>query len=83
MAQFSPRLGLVWDPFGDGKTSIRASYGMFYDSPEMYYFDRYADNSPYGSGISITPSLAGGLTNPYQGQTVPQFPLPFPEAGRS
>jgi hypothetical protein len=81
LAQFSPRLGLVWDPHGDGKMSIRASYGMFYDSPEMYYFDRYADNSPYGSGISITPTAAGGLTNPYQGQTAPQFPLPFPKPG--
>jgi hypothetical protein len=81
LAQFSPRLGLVWDPMGDGKTSIRASFGMFYDSPEMYYFDRYADNSPYGSGISFAPSQTGGLSNPYQGQTVPQFPLPFPKAG--
>ncbi|PYP99167.1 MAG: hypothetical protein DMF82_25720, partial [Acidobacteria bacterium] len=28
----APRLALAWDPKGDGKTSIHAAYGIFYDN---------------------------------------------------
>src|SRR5215510_11260194 len=30
---WAPRLAIAWDPWGDGKTSIRGAFGLFYDHP--------------------------------------------------
>jgi hypothetical protein len=34
---FAPRLGLAYQPFGSGKTVIRAAWGIFYDAPPLNF----------------------------------------------
>jgi hypothetical protein len=70
---FDPRIALAYDPFGDGKTSIRAAYGMFQDQMIANNFNPvYA---PFA--VSTFIPFPVSTENPYQGQVNP-FPVPQP-----
>ena len=64
--QFAPRVGMVWTPKGDERTSVRASWGVFYDTPHLFFNTRFANNPPWGAQITIS-NPAGGFADPYLG----------------
>ncbi len=43
---FAPRIGFAWDPFGDGKTSIRAGGGIFFETILPYHYSQQIRRSP-------------------------------------
>ncbi|MBV9155479.1 MAG: TonB-dependent receptor [Acidobacteriaceae bacterium] len=63
---FAPRFGLVWDPKGDGRMTIRSSYGIFNDFPQTFFNTRFSNNPPWGAQISVS-NPVGGFSNPWLG----------------
>lgn len=68
-----PRLGLAWDPRGDGKSAIRIAYGIFHDLVNTIGVgDQAGANQPFTFGESFF-DPPGGTSNVYLG-----FPNPWP-----
>ena len=63
---FNPRLGLAWDPKGDGRTSIRTSIGMATDFTKARQFGSGASAPPWGFQVTV-PSPPGGFEDPWAG----------------
>ncbi|HEX8069885.1 MAG TPA: TonB-dependent receptor [Pyrinomonadaceae bacterium] len=59
---FAPRVGLAWDVKGDGKTVVRAAYGLFYDHPLL--------------AIAFNSDIADAAQQQQYTNVIPGSPLP-------
>jgi hypothetical protein len=51
-----PRTGLAWDPFGNGKTAVRAGFGLYYSLIDALSF-QINGLPPYNGSATFTGSL--------------------------
>jgi hypothetical protein len=71
----SPRVGIVWDATGDGRTSVRAAAGMFYGSISGNEWNTMTNFQPWSTRLTFTNTnprtsatgvpLGASLSNPY------------------
>lgn len=74
-AHFSPRIGFAWDIAGDGKTSIRGAWGLFYGSISGNEWNTMTNFQPFSTRLTFTNinqrtnaqgvPLGATLVNPY------------------
>lgn len=85
-ANVAPRIGVNIDPFKNGKTSVRAGYGIFWDQARLIAWNRFSTAQPFDSNITInaipnssTPSLSGDQIFASSGRADP-FPFVIPRS---
>jgi hypothetical protein len=75
---FSPRVGLAWDVFGDGRTAVRAGYGVYYVRTSNQTLLQSLITAPF---YQVFRGAGTTLANPFPDLALPdQFPIfpPFP-----
>ncbi|WP_260706581.1 carboxypeptidase regulatory-like domain-containing protein [Edaphobacter flagellatus] len=74
----SPRVGMVWDPYKNGKTIFRAGGGIFYGTVSGSLYTAASSSAPYGGTLTYTKVTS--VANPYSNDPS-EFPggvSPFP-----
>jgi len=82
---WAPRIGIAWDPWKNGKTTIRSGFGLFYNPIEQLVLEQFQAEPPFGGSTTIASDLfntpfvsqngsTGNLTvtpNPFNGILTP------------
>jgi hypothetical protein len=77
--QFSPNVGASFDPFGDGKTVIRAGAELAYDKPNFFTGQRTQQNPPFATAISELQTSSTGpisFSSPWSVGSITTNPFP-------
>ncbi len=74
LVNVAPRFGIAWDVFGDGRTSVRTSYGVSYDPLTAEMAGGVQALQPFGASVDLNQPYA--LSAPFRGQFNP-FPFVF------
>jgi outer membrane receptor protein involved in Fe transport len=76
----APRFSVAWDPFGDGKTSIRSAFGVFYDAlaGQGDFFQSGVLSPPFTPLVELNTPTPISLADPLAAVAGP--PNPFPPA---
>jgi len=83
--RFSPRIGFAYDPFGDGKTSIRGAYGIFSDTLQLVALNSNPTDQPFSYGLTTfnVPFSNPYVNNPAQLQLLQSYQRPTSDSQRA
>jgi hypothetical protein len=81
--QFSPNIGLSFDPIGNGKTVIRAGGAMMYDNPNFFTAQRNQQNPPFATAVTNAQASGSSVPVPFAAPwsvgTITADPFPQPQ----
>jgi hypothetical protein len=80
--QFAPNLGFSYDPFGTGKTVVRAGMSLGYDQVNFFTGQRNDDNPPFATAISqqqVSSTAPISFSSPWSVGAITTNPFPQPQ----